>query len=272
MSNNNDTTKTKQKRGAFPRVSLKSVLELVDAINTIGHGEPVRRREAFENIGRSPESSASYALITAANAGYKLIKGSKNSSHLELTEAGQTLAEAKDKARRTAAVTLLMENTFFDSVVEKFGDRPIPIDSVAVDFLKREEQLNEKDAEGCWSIIKENLMDFSLIEESSGKQIIIPKDVLISSIDSSIPSSQKSDDTQLKNDSKPEMRDSELKSEKQPVTGKQSRHQVSNPQIAFNIQVVLPENADPDTYDSIFRSISKHLLYSQDTSSDDNQD
>lgn len=32
------------------------------------------------------------------------------------------------------------------------------------------------------------------------------------------------------------------------------------PQIHFNIQVVLPENASADTYDAIFRSIATHLL------------
>lgn len=32
------------------------------------------------------------------------------------------------------------------------------------------------------------------------------------------------------------------------------------PQIAFNIQVALPENASPETYDNIFKSIATHLL------------
>lgn len=32
------------------------------------------------------------------------------------------------------------------------------------------------------------------------------------------------------------------------------------PQIHFNIQVVLPENALPETYDAIFKSIATHLL------------
>lgn len=32
------------------------------------------------------------------------------------------------------------------------------------------------------------------------------------------------------------------------------------PHISFNIQVVLPENASPETYDNIFKSIATHLL------------
>lgn len=33
-----------------------------------------------------------------------------------------------------------------------------------------------------------------------------------------------------------------------------------SPEIHFNIQVVLPENASPENYDAIFRSIATHLL------------
>ena len=35
---------------------------------------------------------------------------------------------------------------------------------------------------------------------------------------------------------------------------------VVQPQIAFNIQVVLPDNASAQQYDDIFRSIAVHLL------------
>ena len=45
MNEKTDTSAVKPKRtkNAFPRVALKSVLELVDAINTLGHAEPEYR-------------------------------------------------------------------------------------------------------------------------------------------------------------------------------------------------------------------------------------
>lgn len=34
----------------------------------------------------------------------------------------------------------------------------------------------------------------------------------------------------------------------------------SNPEFHFNIQIHLPSDASPDTYDAIFKSIGRHLL------------
>src|SRR5690606_20093289 len=50
------------RRGAFPRMALEPVLQLVDGIFELGHGDPVRRRTAFEHVNRSPESSISRSL------------------------------------------------------------------------------------------------------------------------------------------------------------------------------------------------------------------
>ncbi len=38
------------------------------------------------------------------------------------------------------------------------------------------------------------------------------------------------------------------------------KHLKQLPQIAFNIQIILPENATPETYDAIFSSMSNHLI------------
>lgn len=242
----------RKRRGAFPRVPLKSVIELVDAIYELGHGDPVRRRTAFEHIGRSPDSSASYTLIAAANSGYNAIKGGKTATDLELRQNGLRIAKSRGAEERKAAVVqTLFENEFFSALIDKFSDRPLPLDSIAADYLEREHDLERSDAESCWSVAKENLLDFGLIEDSAGKQVIPPREQMLVK-DATI---EASDDTEEDDKAQESLLD-ELKRVDTPV----KRRRVSEPQIVFNIQVVLPENADASTYDSIFESIAKHLL------------
>ena len=114
-------------------MALKTVVELVDQIHEAGHGEPVRRRKAFEEIGRSPDSHTSRDLLAAANRGYHLVKGGKNATHLTLTEAGERIASSEsDAERRKAQVGVLFSNEFFKSIVDQFSDRPFPDDALVV--------------------------------------------------------------------------------------------------------------------------------------------
>src|ERR1700719_430815 len=59
----------------FPASSFEEALDFAKAIFRIGSGNPVRRLTLFNELGKSPESSASRQIIT--NAGkYGLITGS----------------------------------------------------------------------------------------------------------------------------------------------------------------------------------------------------
>src|ERR1700722_8538137 len=61
--------KSKRKRISrnFPASSFEEALEFAKAISRIGSGNPVRRLTLFNEIGKSPESSASRLMITNAN-------------------------------------------------------------------------------------------------------------------------------------------------------------------------------------------------------------
>jgi hypothetical protein len=239
-----------KKRGAFPRIPLKSVLELVDGIFELGHGDPVRRRTAFEQIGRSPDSSASYTLISAANGGYGLVTGGKNATHLGLTTDGQKLARTKGEDRKKAAIDVLFANDYFAALVDKFSDRPFPLDSIAVDFLQRDHSLEDTDAESCWSVAKDNIFDYGLYEESGNKQVILPRGHAYEAVGATEPA-EPPDSSVIK----PSTVAPVLNPKKEaPQSGRRPT------QIAFNIQVVLPDNASAETYDAIFRSIAKNLL------------
>jgi hypothetical protein len=243
-----------KRRGAFPRVPFKSVLELVDGIQQLGHGDPVRRRTAFEHIGRSPDSSTSYTLNSAATSGYGVVKGGKNASHLELTPSGRRVAEqGSGKERRAAVLDILFDNAYFSALVDKYADRPMPQDSIVVDYLQREQGLEQTDAEACWSVAKDNIYNFRLYEESGGKDIILSRDQALDTFEDS------DDDPQ-------EEVTEETNTEERlvPANGGASKRGALNsrivPQVAFNIQVVLPENATADVYNAIFQSMAVHLL------------
>jgi hypothetical protein len=262
MTKVEDTTQTpndesKNQRGKFPRLALKKVIELTTAIYEEGHGDPVRRRTVFEKLKKSPESSTSYYLIQAANTGYSLIKGSKTSTHLELTGLADTLSNVEvPEAKRIAAIyELLFGNLYFSALVEKYKDRPLPSDTIVVDYLIRDQKLSQKDAEAFWSTAKENLNDFNLIEETGNKKIVIDKDYALKKmgIVREEAAQEAFIDTEVE---KPKQVDVIDESSNLSKTKKMR----NLPQITFNIQVVLPENASPEVYDSIFSSMSTHLL------------
>jgi len=262
-------SKEKKIRGGFPRIPLKKVLELTDAIFEEGQGDPVRRRDALEKINRSPDSSNSVILIQAANAGYALISGNKNSSHLELNEKSILISNPKTPnfTRISEIHDLLYGNIYFSAILNKYNDKQFPSDTIAIDFLAREHKLPQQEAEICWAVIKENIIDYNLFEDSSGKKIIIGKDYASSKITKSEIPSEKVKKEEIATEEK-HIEKSQVHHIDENETGKNfvsSTKKIKNvPQITFNIQVVLPENATPATYESIFASMATHLLGRED--------
>ncbi|MBB5397511.1 hypothetical protein [Mucilaginibacter sp. AK015] len=249
---------SKKVRGAFPRLPLKKVVELIDAIYDEGQGDPVRRREILEKMGRSPDSSASVVLIQAANKGYSLINGNKNSSHLSLTETGNAIIN--DPKSSKVVYEILFSNGYFSAVVEKYKDKPLPSDTVVTDFLIRDHKLDAQDASASWAVIKENMSDYGLLKESGNKSVVIDRDYAASIMDSNV----NSDDNVVKENAIAKEKTEEPEPKKSEVDDNSKSNPtrvIKNvPQITFNIQVVLPENASPEVYESIFASMSNHLL------------
>jgi len=245
-----------KRRGAFPRVPFKSVLELVDGIYELGQGDPVRRRLAFEHIGRSPDSSISYTLNSAATSGYGVVKGGKNASHLELTQSGQRVANrASTGERREVILDILFSNPYFSALVEKYAERPMPQDSIAVDYLQREQGLEQSDAEILWSVAKDNILDFGLYEGSRGKQVILSRE---SAGEINEGAREKHEDGTAKQEQQNATSESNnsIEASESATGGRVLENTSANgiiPQIAFNIQVVLPENAPAETYNAILK-------------------
>jgi hypothetical protein len=250
--------KEKRAVGIFPRISLSKAMELANAIYELGEGEPIRRRTIFDKLGKSPDSGPSRVLITASNSGYGLTTGGYQAELLGLTERGKQAAASQFPVKKIEAIyEALYSNEIFTSFVNRFNDRGVPIDEVAIEFLKSNHNLSQDDAEACWSVFKENLMEQNLTQELSGKRIIISRETAIAELTKTSgknPATNQNDalsDSGMLVDKSQQNIGNAVKGKSDPITT----------QIHFNIQVVIPENATPETYDNIFRSIATHLLH-----------
>ena len=204
-------------------------------------------------------------LNAAATGAYGVTKGGKNATHLTLTPAGIHLAEANDAVERLGvAYDILFDNSYFAALVEKYRDRPIPNDAIAADYLEREQGLSAEDAETCWTVAKQNIFDFGLFEESGSKRVILAREDALAQAQQSAGATPGSDDDQTSASATPT--DVQPMEERgvvpSPIGALPSPERASRivPQIAFNIQVVLPENASSEVYDAIFASMATHLL------------
>ncbi len=213
-----DTEQKKEKRavGVFPHLSLSKTLELVNKIYELGEGEPVRRLTVFHKLGKSPDSGASRVLAVANNSGYGLTNGSYAAEYLSLTDRGRQIASAQDPVSKYEGIyEALFSNEIFSAFVNRFNNKGVPIDEIAIEYLKTNHKLPQDDAEACWAVFAADT--------------------------GSMEGSVKQNNT---------------------VNDQKSSGQVNTivPQVHFNIQVMIPENASPETYDLIFKSIATHLL------------
>ncbi len=175
----NSSNENKRKRGAFPRLSFKKTIELAETIYELGQGEPVRRLKVFDYLKKSPESGPSRMLVTTS-AAYDLTVGSYQAEYLSVTGRGQDFITASSKRKKLSlALDILFSNEIFNKFVEYWKDKGMPSDDIAADWLLRNCQLTAQDAKACWEVIKDNVIENSLVQELSGKNVIVSKDVAL---------------------------------------------------------------------------------------------
>lgn len=254
------------RKGVFPRTTLSKALELVKAIMELGHGDPVPRLDVYDHLGRK-DGGSTRTLVAAANSGYGLTTGNSGSAVLGLTEAGLRIAAAKNKTERLSAIfDALMANEIYASLVDKYSGRTIPSDGAVVYHLQNSHGLAESEAEACWKVMKANLEEYGPNKVSSGTLYVVSPSEALASATKSVDTAR-SDETVEGEEaagtngevSAPvaEAPSSTARVVQVPANGVQ-------PQFHFNIQVVLPENATPETYEAIFKSIGDNLLYRSD--------
>jgi hypothetical protein len=181
-----------------------------------------------------------------------LINGSTASEYLSLTEDGQEIVSTSREPNRYASIYgVLFSNDVFSDFIEHFKDRPLPIDEVAIDYLQSSHNLSAADSKNAWEVFKENIQEFGLLHDLSGRSVLVSQAVALEAVGHHQPAeAQVTGD-----DSEPSKEQGAGRSAAEPRIAKGI-----TPQIVFNIQVVLPENASAEDYDNIFESIGRHLL------------
>lgn len=172
----------KRKRGGHPRLPLKKTLELSTALYEIGQGEQVRRLKVFDHLGKSADSGPSRTLVTASSA-YGLTKGGYQADYLQLTDNGAAIVTADSQNKKyKKAFEILCSNDVFSSFIDYWKNKVLPDDDIASDWLERNQQLSSQDAKAIWEVIKANIFDYNLTEQLSGKQVIIPIEAAVETL------------------------------------------------------------------------------------------
>lgn len=247
----------KSSRNAFPRISLKKVLVLPKMIFELGEGDPVPRLVVFDKMGRSAGSGLSRMLITTSNA-YGLSTGGYQAERLGITDLGKAIVSSDDGVLTQDVMRVLFSNSLFEKFYEKYKGKSVPSEPIAIDALKQLGGINDKDAKAAFDVFLENLSEYGFIQEFSGKPSIVTQDML--TISDSLTTSTP-DDTEAQLTANPANgKGDSANPQAQGSNLVQSASQQLMPQFNFNIQIQLPEDATPEQYDAIFKSMAEHLL------------
>lgn len=255
----------KRVRGVFMRLPLSKALDYPRKIYEIGEGEQVRRLSVFRDLGKAADSGQSRNLVVGSN-GYGLTSGNYSAELVGITPRGISIVHPADEASKYEAIyDALFGNSVFSSFITRYVGKSVPNDEVAVVYLQQAHKLSERDAQIAWLVIKSNINDFGLVQEHSGRRIVVSREMAMEDLHTTSAKDGKQDSLVSKpNDVgalvEPEQQVSVIKNEpvgKGPITLPQSNVQ---PQFHFNIQIHLPETTNPDVYRAIFESIGTHLL------------
>jgi hypothetical protein len=185
--------RTRASRG-FPASSFEEALEFARSMFRIGSGSSVRRLTLFNELGKSPESSASRQLITNASK-YGLIKGNYKAEQLEFTQDGLRAIdeEASGRERTKTRIKLAIQDIdIFKSLYEKFVGNKLPARAVLIDALK-ELDVDADVIEEAIDTFIVNLRFVGLLVTLSGADRIITIDHLLDTI----PSTAETTNTKL---------------------------------------------------------------------------
>ena len=166
----------------FPSTSYSEAESFARAIYEIGSGHPVRRLTVFDEIKKSPESSASRELVTNSNK-YLLVKGSYQAETLSLTDDAIAIfndATSRRERVRTRVKLGIDSIPIFKALYDRFAGNKRPANSVLVDAAKDAGVPLEHVNEAVDRFIV-NLENVGLLQTLSGSERIITLDHLADS-------------------------------------------------------------------------------------------
>jgi len=179
------TVQTKRRRTArkFPPLSFEEAFGFAKQVYEFGAGQPVRRLTLFDDIGRSPESSASRKIITAAGQ-YGLTKGGYASETLELTPDGIKATRESGSPREATRAKIqlaILGVPAFKGLYEKFCGNKLPAIAALIDAVKDFDISNDTAEEAVDTFIV-NTRYVGLLQTLSGAERIVTEDHLLDAL------------------------------------------------------------------------------------------
>jgi len=179
--------KSRKRRTArpYPSSPFEEVVTLASTLFKTGSGLAVRRLTVFDELGKSPDSSASRELVTNSNK-YGLTKGSYNAEQLELTEVGRRVVDPEFKPReqlRAKIESAILKIEIFRALYESVGGKKLPARSYLVDACKEQNIPDEHIEEAVDTFIL-NLRTVGLLKTLSGAERVVSIDMALDELPS----------------------------------------------------------------------------------------
>lgn len=158
----------------FPAVPFKDAEDFTRSVFDIGGGQPVKRLTLFDQLGKSPDSGPSRALITNSNK-YGLTKGGYNAEELALTDLGLQVSSDKvtEKQRQSGRINAAIVNIQpFNAVFETLIGNKLPPSAVLIDRMKEHGVTVDAAAEAVDTLIL-NMRDVGLLQTLSAAERVV---------------------------------------------------------------------------------------------------
>lgn len=171
-----NTNGRSRKVRAYPVGPFEESFEFARSIYEFGSGQKVRRLAIFNQLGKSPDSSASRMLITNGSK-YGLIRGSYSSEFLELTEEGliATNEESSQYEQHRAKLKLVIEKIeIFNFLYNRFVGNKLPNQAVIADIIKEEfKDIDAEDINQVVDLFVVNAQYLKLLKVMSGAERLV---------------------------------------------------------------------------------------------------
>lgn len=168
----------KNRKKLSPVGSFEESFNFAKEIYKLGAGEKVRRLTLFDNLGKSPDSGTSRALIT--NSGkYGLTKGGYKADFLELTPKGhQSVSDEHSPvlALKAKFELSISEIEVFNFLYNKFSGNKLPTIAVITDLVLEEFKSRDIDKEIAAESVETfivNIKYLGLLQTISGAERLI---------------------------------------------------------------------------------------------------
>lgn len=174
---NSKSQKSKDKPEAsgvsFPRDTLKKSLTLAQAIASNNAGKPYERLLLAKATKWSPNSSRFRSLITSSGR-YGLTNGGYQAEKISLTDTGTAIVKPMyDGERESALRKALLTPDLFKKVIEYYDNNMLPSPELFKNALESVFHVANKDVESAYNIITENMKDYGILENISGKYYVM---------------------------------------------------------------------------------------------------